>query len=282
MFCAKPVSNRSVSQRSMTLPVWAAFSLATNVILSLTVSLLLFRNYDWRGAVEAEAAPTSAEVSATPVKAVTGERKKLSYEEWVEVLGQEAKAVAATSPERLTILAGDSISLWFPPELLPPGTTWLNQGISGEVSDGLYKRLKLWDDLKPDAVFVMIGINDLLRGIDDGTILDNHWRIVRDLREHHPEATVVVQSILPHGGEEATWEGRDRLLDIPNDRIRELNRELQDLAEAEGAKYLDLFSLFADDQGNLRSELSTDGLHLNEQGYWVWRSALQVYDRLEL
>jgi lysophospholipase L1-like esterase len=276
------VSNRSVSQRSTTLPVWAALSLATNALLSLTVSLLLFRNYDWRGAIEAEAAATSANLSATPVNPVTGERQKLSYEEWVEVLGQEAKAVAATSPERLTILAGDSISLWFPPELLPPGTTWLNQGISGEVSEGLYQRLKLWDDLKPDAVFVMIGINDLLRGTDDGTLLDNYWQILRDIREHHPEATVVVQSILPHGGEEATWEGRDRLLEVSNDRIRELNRELQNLAETEGVKYLDLFSLFADESGNLRSELSTDGLHLNERGYWVWRSALQVYDRLEL
>jgi len=190
--------------------------------------------------------------------------------------------VAATSPEHLAILAGDSISLWFPPELLPPGTTWLNQGISGEVSDGLFRRLKLWDDLKPETVFVMIGINDLLRGTDDQTILDNYSQILRDLQEHHPEAMVIVQSILPHGGEEATWEGRDRLLDVPNDRIRELNQELQKLAETEGAKYLDLFSLFVDESGNLSSELSTDGLHLNERGYWVWRSALQVYDRLEL
>jgi lysophospholipase L1-like esterase len=266
----------------MTLPVWAALSLATNALLSVTVSLLLFRNYDWRGAINAEAAATSANLLATPMKAVTGERQKLSYEEWVEVLGQEAKAVAATPPEHLTILAGDSISLWFPPELLPPGTTWLNQGISGEVSDGLFRRLKLWDDLKPEAVFVMIGINDLLRGTDDQTILDNYSQILRDLQEHHPEATVVVQSILPHGGEEATWEGRDRLLDVPNDRIRELNQELQKLAETEGAKYLDLFSLFANESGNLSSELSTDGLHLNERGYWVWRSALQVYDHLEL
>ncbi|HIK33462.1 MAG TPA: GDSL family lipase [Oscillatoriales cyanobacterium M59_W2019_021] len=264
----------------MTLPVWAALSLATNAILSVTVSLLLFRNYDWQGAMEAEAAATS-DLSVSPVKAV-GERQKLSYEEWVEVLGQEAQAMAETDPERLTILAGDSISLWFPPELLPPGTTWLNQGISGEVSDGLYRRLKLWDDLDPDAVFVMIGINDLLRGTDDGTILDNYWRIVRDIREHHPEAKVVIQSILPHGGEEATWEGRDRLLEIPNDRIQDLNRELKSLADAEGAKYLDLFSLFADENGKLHPELTTDGLHLNERGYWVWRSALQVYDRLEL
>lgn len=266
----------------MTLPVWAVLSLATNALLSVTVSLLLFRNYDWHHAIQAEAAVTSADSSPKPIKGVSQQRRQLSYQEWVEVLGQEASAVAATSPTHLSILAGDSISLWFPPELLPPGTTWLNQGISGEVSDGLYQRLKLWDDLDPNTVFVMIGINDLLRGTDEGTLLDNYWRIVRDIREHHPETTLVVQSILPHGGEQATWEGRDRLLQLSNDRIQALNAELQKLAEAEGAKYLDLYPLFTDESGNLRSELSTDGLHLNEQGYWVWRSALQVYDRLEL
>jgi lysophospholipase L1-like esterase len=266
----------------MTSPVWAVLSLATNALLSVTVSLLLFRNYDWRGAIEAEAAATSPDSSIALEKGATGERRQLSYEEWVEVLGKEAKAIAETSPERLTILAGDSISLWFPPDLLPPGTTWLNQGISGEVSDGLYQRLKLWDDLNPDAVFVMIGINDLMRGTDDRTILDNYLQILRDLKDHHPETTVVIQSILPHRGDDATWEGRDRLMAISNDRIQELNQELQKLAEAEGARYLDLFSLFADENGYLRSELSTDGLHLNERGYWVWRSALQVYDRLEL
>jgi lysophospholipase L1-like esterase len=96
----------------------------------------------------------------------------------------------------------------------------------------------------------------------------------------HPQAQIVVQSILPHSAEDATWEGRDRLLAIPNRRIRELNERLETIAESEGAIYLDLYPLFANSRGTLKIELSTDGLHLNAQGYLIWSNALQILDQL--
>ncbi|HEY9663947.1 MAG TPA: GDSL-type esterase/lipase family protein, partial [Allocoleopsis sp.] len=77
----------------------------------------------------------------------------------------------------------------------------------------------------------------------------------------------------------ATWEGRDRLLNLPNQHIAELNRQLESIAREEGVYFLDLYSLFANAQGNLNMMYSTDGLHLNDQGYHVWSIALQVYSR---
>lgn len=207
-----------------------------------------------------------------------GPRHQWNYEQWLAQLQREAEAIAANPPERLGVLAGDSISLWFPPELLPPQRTWLNQGISGEVSSGLLKRLPLFDNCNPEVIFVMIGINDLIRGVSPSEVLENHRAIVRDLVWVHPNARIVVQSILPHSGSGASWEGRDRLLNIPNDRIGEINRELAAIASEEGVEFLDLYPLFADSQGNLRLDLTTDGLHLNEQGYLVWRTALMVFD----
>ena len=69
---------------------------------------------------------------------------------------------------------------------------------------------------------------------------------------------------------------------IPNSRIRKLNQQLQDIATKEKVKYLNLHPLFTNKQGNLRPEFSTDGLHLNTQGYLVWSSALQMYTQIEL
>ncbi|MDY6936275.1 MAG: SGNH/GDSL hydrolase family protein [Cyanobacteriota bacterium] len=272
-----------MSSRSKTLPPWVILSLATNAVLSLTVSLLLLQHSEWTSVGQAEASVTE-QTSDSPeeVESELGPRHQLTYEEWVEILEREAQAIATAPPERLSVLAGDSIALWFPAELLPSDTTWLNQGISGETTDGLFERLKLLDDTNPEAIFVSIGINDLIRGVEDEVLLDNYWRIIRDLREHHPDAQIIVHSILPHSGENATWEGRDRLLELSNDRIRELNRELEQLAEAEGAKYLNLSPLLTDENGNLDLDFTTDGLHLNEQGYLVWRSALQLYRDLEL
>jgi lysophospholipase L1-like esterase len=266
-----------------TLPVWAWLSLLTNGILILAMALLIYRQ---QGAIAlfGKTPPTQTKPNspsqAQAVAPQLGPRHKLNYRQWVDILQQEAKVAAQKQPQHLTILVGDSLSLWFPTQLLPNDKTWLNQGISGETSTGLLKRLELFDSTQPETIFVMIGINDLIRGESDQTILDNHRQIMRHLRRAHPKAQVVVQSILPHGQEQATWEGREKLLAIPNSRIRQLNQELQDIAKEESVKYINLHPLFANTQGNLRPELSTDGLHLNSQGYLVWSSALQLYSQI--
>ncbi|MEI6445870.1 MAG: SGNH/GDSL hydrolase family protein [Nostocales cyanobacterium ELA583] len=206
-----------------------------------------------------------------------GPRHKLSYPQWLDILKQEAKITARKNPQGLTVLAGDSLSLWFPPELLPEDRSWLNQGISGEVSNGLLQRLDFFDRTKPEMIFIMVGINDLIRGLDDQEILANYRQIISYLRRRHPQAEIVVESILPHGGERVTWEGKEKLLAIPNLRIRKLNQELKNLATEKGGKYLDLHPLFTDKKGNLRADFTTDGLHLSPPGYLVWRTALQMY-----
>ncbi|MDP5338753.1 MAG: SGNH/GDSL hydrolase family protein [Nodularia sp. (in: cyanobacteria)] len=223
--------------------------------------------------------------SVRQTQAVTldlGTRHQLDYQQWLNILKQEAQVASDQPPERLSILTGDSLSLWFPPQLLPEDRNWLNQAISGESSDGLLKRLDLFDRTQPEVIFVMIGINDLIRGVSDQVILNNQRRIMTYLRKTHPQAQIVVQSILPHGDEAATWEGREKLLKIPNSRIRQLNQQLQNTATKVGVKYLDLYPLFTNQQGNLHSEFTTDGLHLNPTGYVVWRTALQMYSNMEV
>ncbi len=211
-----------------------------------------------------------------------GPRHKLNYQQWLDILQKEANVATQKRPQRLSILAGDSLSLWFPIELLPEDRYWLNQGISGETSYGLLKRLDLFDRTQPQVIFVMIGINDLIRGVSDEVILDNQQQIIGYLRRVHPKTQIVIQSILPHGDKEATWEGREKLLAITNTRIRQLNQQLQNIAAKQGVKYFDLYPLFINQQGYLRPEFSTDGLHLSPTGYVVWRTALQIYSQTEL
>jgi lysophospholipase L1-like esterase len=279
-------------RRSKIVPFWAWLSLVTNGVLILTVTQLMFRGQSLPESYPASAALTPPNLEGlirqpNPTKSVSdqpvaGPRHKWTYQQWVTQLGREAEAVATNRPSSLNVLAGDSLSMWFPTKLLPTDRIWLNQSISGETSVGLLKRLQLFDRTQPNTVFVMIGINDLLKGASDEGILDNQRQIIRDLRWAHPKAQVVVQSILPHSGEQATWENRDRLLTIPNSRIREINRRLKEIASAENALYLDLYPMFTDADGYLQTELSTDGLHLNERGYLVWRSALQLFGQIQL
>ncbi|MEO0825923.1 MAG: GDSL-type esterase/lipase family protein [Cyanobacteria bacterium J06642_9] len=284
-------------------PGWALLSLAMNGVLFVTVLVLLRQppnsvsTSTGAGAFaadraggnateskssmlpQAQASAAQSDLANLQISSQLGDRHRLSYQQWVALLQQEADAIAQQKPKNLSVLLGDSISLWFPPEQLPAAQTWLNQGISGETTAGLLDRLSLLDDVQAETIFLMIGINDLIWGKQDADIIANYRRIVRDLKATHPETTLVVQSILPHAAEQATWEGRDRLLVLPNRRISALNESLKIIAFEEGVEYLDLYLLFADSEGRLRSDLTTDGLHLNLQGYVVWQTAIALYAR---
>jgi len=264
-----------VSSSVKTFPAWAFFSLLSNFILLLAVILLIGKQQGFTVFFGTVVSPTPIPTSNSQTKPV--KRHQFDYEKWVNILKQEADIAAEKKPRDLTILAGDSLSLWFPVELLPDNKTWLNQGISGEKTAGLFKRLNLFDKTTPETIFVMIGINDLISSLSDEIILNNQRQTMAYLRQKHPKAQIVIQSILPHRGEDATWEGKEKLVAIPNSRIRNLNQQLQTIAAKEDVKYLNLYPLFADKQGNLRSNLTTDGLHLNPNGYLVWSSALQLY-----
>jgi lysophospholipase L1-like esterase len=278
---------RSTARGSVPLkyyPSWAILSLMANGLLMLAIAYLWQREPQIPSLVQLSAALPSTELLAQTQESMPelGEQHKLTYQQWVTLLGQEAKVAANTRPENLCVLLGDSISLWFPQELLPEGKIWLNQGISGETTRGLLGRLTLLDETEPKAIFIMIGINDLLKGIQDETVLANQQLIVRYLKETHPNAKIVLQSILPHSAERATWEGRDRLRNLPNRRIQAMNEQLEYLAESEGVLYLNLYPLFADEQGQLKTEFSTDGLHLNRRGYALWNTALQVFIQVKI
>lgn len=204
---------------------------------------------------------SNAKVSALP---------KPTHEQWKHLLAQEAKAVVkGQGSNRLSILLGDSLSLWFPSQQLPAAQLWLNQGISGENSGQILRRLSAFSQTRPDTIYVLAGINDLRQGVADEVILNNLRQIVQNLRRDHPQSQIVLQSILP-----TRWSA------VGNDRIRNLNQQIAAIAKQEGAGYLNLHSLFVDGQGQMRPELTTDGIHLANRGYEVWQEALQYADSI--
>ncbi|NJR75760.1 MAG: G-D-S-L family lipolytic protein [Scytonema sp. CRU_2_7] len=195
----------------------------------------------------------------------SAKKRQLTYDDWKRLLALEAKAIAqGKGANRLGILVGDSLSMWFPKEKLPTGKLWLNQGISGDTSNGVLKRLAAFSQTRPDVIYLMAGINDIRKNASDEVILRNHRRIMRSLRQAHPNSQIIVQSILPA-----------RLPTISNQRIRYLNTQLALIAKQEKVTYINMYRWFTDFEGNLRPELTTDGLHLSPDGYDVWRAALE-------
>ncbi|MDB9313394.1 GDSL-type esterase/lipase family protein [Spirulina sp. CS-785/01] len=262
---------------------WSLLSILINGLLILVVAHLWQRKQPVSQVALANFSGLSMQLLAkTPFSEENafGTRQRLTYEQWRELLAQEAAIAARDQPDNLAVLLGDSITLWFSRNYLPPHQTWLNQGISGEKTMGLLRRLEFLDETDPQVIFIMIGINDILWDVEDATLLSNYRLIIRYLKTVHPDTEIVIQSILPHAGEQATWEGKERLLANPNTRIQRLNRELKTMADEENVLFLNLYPLFADEQGALKLELTTDGLHLNGEGYEVWSTALQLFSDL--
>jgi len=184
-----------------------------------------------------------------------------TYEQWRSLLAREAQQMQGVG--NLGMVLGDSLSLWFPTERLPQGRVWLNQGISGDTTGGILRRLSSLNGTRPRVIYVMAGVNDLKNGASDHTILQNLRQIVMQLRRDQPQAQIVMQSILP-----------TRSLPVSGGRIAQLNQQLQAIALQNGAYYLDVYAAMADANGYLQPALTTDGLHLNAKGYEVWQSVL--------
>ncbi len=289
------MKSEPVAKSRKRLPLWTSVLIAGNGLLLLSVSILTTQpELTKRIANNPRIAPLVAKVWPSPlllvepvapiVEAVPSDTSRvvLTYDEWLDVLKQEAMAVSSKSPERLTVLLGDSLSLWFPPEQLPGDRSWLNQGMSGETTAAMLKRLSFLDEIKPQTILVMAGINDLKSGVSEEDLLTNYRTMIQTLKQKHPDTEVVIQSILPHGGESTTAEARDRLLAVSNEQIAKLNQKLATLAKEEQALFLNLSPLFSGNEGMLRSDLTTDGLHLSSAGYLVWSTALQTFSQTQL
>lgn len=200
---------------------------------------------------------------------ITRRKSKLTYQDWKSLLALEAKAMTkGQGKNRLSIMLGDSLSLWFPTNGLPSGKLWLNQGISGDTSTGILRRLSAFSSTKPEVIYIMAGVNDLRRGTSDKVIISNHRQMVRRLKRTHPNSYIIIQSILP-----------TRLPKIPNSRIRNLNTQLARIAKEEKVNYVNLHKWFADFKGDLRQDLTTDGLHLSLNGYKVWQAAIEQIEK---
>jgi lysophospholipase L1-like esterase len=143
-----------------------------------------------------------------------------------------------------------------------------NRGISGDTTNGILNRIDEVVDSKPQKLFLMIGINDVNRGEKVDEILNNYKLILTNFRERIPQTQVFIQSILPINNQKRPNKG-------VNSIILELNANLKNLAKQFSFQYIDLFSAFLDDNNQLDARYTTDGVHLNGQGYFVWKRIIE-------
>jgi lysophospholipase L1-like esterase len=160
------------------------------------------------------------------------------------------------------IFAGDSIMESGPwSEIYSPIK---NRGIGGETTAGLLDRLDEITESHPQKVFLEIGTNDLAADLPTPQVVRNYRKILERIRRDSPETRIYVLSVTPVNQKIPGGPVHD------NDTIRDLNRRLRELAgEFEGVTYIDAFDALTDANGDLRLDLTTDGVHLNLDAYLI-------------
>lgn len=142
-----------------------------------------------------------------------------------------------------------------------------NRGISGDMSSGILHRLKEISDRKPAKVFLMIGINDLSRGISPDSLVKNILLANDYLKQESPNTKVFIESILPVNTSFGKFQGQVS----KGKQIIQTNELLNAASARHRFEFIDLHSSFIDAQGMLDTKYTNDGLHLTGAGYQHWR-----------
>jgi lysophospholipase L1-like esterase len=178
--------------------------------------------------------------------------------------------------EQRVVFLGDSITdLWNLARFFP-GKPYINRGIGGQVTAQMVLRFHQdVVDLKPAAVVILAGINDLhgalQRESDEG--IEANWEAMADMAQAH-HIKVVFASIMPVNN--YTDNARDMLVDRNPKRIRALNAWLADFCKRRGFQYADYHKATVNADGLLRADLTRDGLHPLANGYALMAPVAQA------
>ena len=126
----------------------------------------------------------------------------------------------------------------------------------------------------------MIGINEFFAdnsnnpSINPEYVAQNILKIAGTIKKGSPETEILISTILPINNEQYINVKnvdynflQENYSPSINDQVEKTNMILKS-----NKKYavVDLYKVFADENYNLKSSLSSDGVHLNNTGYDLW------------
>jgi lysophospholipase L1-like esterase len=189
-----------------------------------------------------------------------------------EAAGKPATAASFAREAKTSgviVFLGDSLTAEGPwAALFRDAGSVLNRGIPGDTSGGVLQRLGEVTARKPRAIILMIGTNDLLEGISSESAADNVAQILDRIHKESPDTAVTLQAVLPAA------EAANPAFAGFVERARGYNARLRAVAGARAVQFLDYSASFAEANGQLRSDLTDDGLHLRHSGYALWSQLL--------
>jgi lysophospholipase L1-like esterase len=163
------------------------------------------------------------------------------------------------------VFMGDSITDGWKLSQYFPGKPYVNRGIGGQTTPQMVVRM--FEDvvnLKPSAMIVLAGTNDIARNTGPETIemIEDNFQAMTELAQAHG-IKVILCSLTPI----SDYGPRPMSGSRPPSDILKLNAWIKDYAAKSHAVFADYFAAIVDEKGMLKDGFSRDGLHPNDKGY---------------
>ena len=207
------------------------------------------------------AASAHAQSSAAPVN------------KWEEAIRKFEEADRQSPPPKggVLFIGSSSIQMWKSLAEDFPQTKVINRGFGGsEIADSTYYVDRIIVPYQPRMIVFYAGDNDLASGKTPQKVFEDYKQFVSRVKARLPKARIAFISIKPSLA-------RAALIDkmrAANDLIRSYAANDKHLA------YIDVFTPMLGPDGKPRPQLfGPDGLHMNKQGYSLWRGVIAPHLR---
>ncbi len=172
---------------------------------------------------------------------------------------------AQVGQEDLIVIVGSSsVRMWHSVDSEYPDVTILNTGFGGShMSDLLVYYKDLIVKYNPKKVLIYEGDNDIIHNKSAKKVLRQAKRLTRKLRRKLPNAQLAFISAKPSI---TRWNKKDE--------YESYNQQLKVFALKKGYDFIDVWSAMLVNDEPKKELFLEDGVHMNEEGYNVWRAVI--------
>ena len=168
-------------------------------------------------------------------------------------------------------VGSSSIRLWESLAEDFPGVKVINRGFGGsEIADSTFYAERIVTPYRPKMVVLYAGDNDLANGKTPRQVFEDYKKFVSRVHRKLPAAKIAFIAIKPSPA-------RASLLQSQKDA----NALIKEYASRDKRLiYIDVFTPMLGGDGSPRPELfGPDKLHMNREGYSLWKSVISPYIR---